>query len=164
MKLESLHDLYLEELRDLYDAEHQLLKSLPKLASAAVNEELQISLQDHLAETRGHVQRLEQIFDKLDLKPHGLKCEAMEGLLTEAGQIMRHEADESVKDAGLIGVAQKIEHYVMAGYGCLRTWARLLGNDNQADLLQQTLDEEGELDRKLTELAERIINVQAIHA
>lgn len=164
MKLESLHDLYLEELRDLYDAENQLLKGLPKMASAAVNEELQISLQDHLAETRGHIQRLEQIFEMLDLKPHGLKCEAMEGLLTEARQIMRHEADESVKDAGLIAVAQKIEHYEMAGYGCLRTWARLLGNDSQADLLQQTLDEEGESDRKLTELAERIINVQAIHA
>lgn len=164
MKLGSLHDLYLDELRDLLDAENQLAKAYPRLVNAATNEELQSVFADHLAETREHIQRLERIFDMLDLKAHGKKCDAMEGLLAEAKKIAHHDADDSVKDAGLIAAAQKIEHYEMAGYGCVRTWARLLGNDNQADILQQTLDEESESDRKLTDLAERIVNMQAIHA
>ena len=160
MQLESLHDLYVDELKDLYNAENQLLKALPKMAKAASASELRTAFEDHLEETREQVQRLEQIFKKLDVSPKGKKCKAMEGLIDEGKEVME-EAQPPVLDAALIAAAQRVEHYEMAGYGCVRTFARLLGYDDAAELLQETLDEEGAADERLTELAESIINVEA---
>jgi ferritin-like metal-binding protein YciE len=161
MKLESLHDLYMDELKDLYSAENQLLKALPKMAKAASAPELRTAFEDHLEETRGQVRRLEQIFKKLDASPKGKKCKAMEGLIEEGKEVMGEDAEPVVLDAALIAAAQRVEHYEMAGYGCVRTYARLLGHEEAANLLQDTLDEEAAADKKLTELAETVINVEA---
>jgi len=161
MALESLHDLYVDELRDLYSAESQLLKALPKMAKAASDEGLRAAFQEHLEVTRGQVERLERIFKRLGERPTGKKCVAMEGLIAEGKEMMGEDAPPSVMDAALISAAQKVEHYEIAGYGCVRTYARLLGDDDAAELLQETLDEEGEADKKLTELAESAINVEA---
>ena len=161
MKLGSLQELYVEELKDLYSAENQLLKALPKMAKAASSPELREAFEDHLEQTRGHVERLASIFRKLDANPKGKKCKAMEGLIEEGNELMAEEAEPAVLDAALIGAAQRVEHYEMAGYGCVRTYARLLGDEEAANLLQQTLDEEGAADKNLTELAETIINVEA---
>lgn len=161
MKLDSLQDLYVDELKDLYNAEHQLLKALPKMAKAASAPELRKAFERHLKETEGQIKRLDRIFKKLDTNPKGKKCKAMEGLIEEGKDLMAEEADPAVMDAALIAAAQRVEHYEMAGYGCVRTYARLLGYDDAADLLQQTLDEEGATDHKLTELAETVINVEA---
>jgi ferritin-like metal-binding protein YciE len=161
MKLESLEDLYVDELKDLYSAENQLLKALPKMAEAATAPKLSKAFESHLKQTRGHVTRLEKIFKKLGGSPKGKKCKAMEGLLAEGKELMAEDADAAVMDAALIGAAQRVEHYEMAGYGCVRTYARLLGHDDAADLLQRTLDEEGATDKALTELAELAINVGA---
>ena len=162
MKLETLHDLYVDELKDLYNAEHQLLKALPKMAKAASAPQLAKAFTDHLEETKGQVERLEKIFKKLDVSPKGKTCKAMEGLLEEGKEVMDEDADPTVMDAALIAAAQRVEHYEMAGYGCVRTFARLLGYDQAADLLQETLDEEGAADKKLTKLAETVINVEAL--
>lgn len=162
MKLETLHDLYVEELKDLYSAEHQLLKALPKMAKAATAPTLAKAFTDHLAETNGHVERLDEIFKKLDVSPKGKTCKAMMGLLEEGKEVMSEDADPSVMDAALIAAAQRVEHYEMAGYGCVRTFARLLGYDEAADMLQVTLNEEGAADKKLTKLAESVINVEAV--
>jgi ferritin-like metal-binding protein YciE len=164
MKLRSLQDLYVEELKDLYSAESQLLTALPKMAKAASAPELSKAFKDHLKETEGQVKRLETIFEKLGTSPKGKKCKAMEGLVEEGKETISEDADPSVKDAGLIAAAQRVEHYEMAGYGCVRTFARLLGHDDAADLLQETLDEEGAADKKLTKLAETVINVEAAAA
>jgi len=161
MKLESLETLYVEELRDIYNAENQLLKALPKMAKAASSPELKQAFEEHLEQTKEHVERLDEIFGKLDKKPTGKTCQAMKGLVEEGSEIMEHEGEEHVLDAGLIGAAQKVEHYEMASYGTVRTWAEILGEDDAAELLQQTLDEEGETDKRLTELAEEIVNVEA---
>jgi ferritin-like metal-binding protein YciE len=161
MKLESLHDLYVDELKDLYSAENQLLKALPKMAKAASAPELEAAFTDHLEETHGHVTRLEKIFKKLDVSPKGKKCKAMEGLVEEGKEVMEEDAAPAVMDAALIAAGQRVEHYEMAGYGCVRTFARLLGYDDAAELLQETLDEEGAADKKLTDLAETVINVKA---
>ena len=161
MKLESLYDLYVDELKDLYSAENQLLKALPKMASAATAPDLRAAFTHHLEETHGHVERLEQVFKKLDTSPKGKKCKAMEGLIEEGKEVLEEDAKPEVKDAALIAAGQRVEHYEMAGYGCVRTFARLLGYDEAADLLQETLDEEGAADKKLTELAETVINVAA---
>lgn len=161
MALTSLHDLYVEELKDLYSAENQLLKALPRMAKAASSPQLRAAFEEHLQVTRGQVERLEQIFSALGAKARGKKCQAMEGLLEEGKEMMKEEAPDSVMDAALITAAQKVEHYEMAGYGCVRTFARLLGYTEAANLLQKTLDEEGEADRKLTELANSVINVKA---
>jgi ferritin-like metal-binding protein YciE len=161
MALESLHDLYVAELRDLYNAENQLLKALPRMAKAASHEDLKAAFTEHLEVTRGQVERLERIFNDLGVKAKGKKCDAMEGLVEEAKDLMAEDAEPSVLDAALIAAAQKVEHYEMAGYGCVRTFARLLGYDEATNLLQETLDEEGEADKTLTELAETIINVEA---
>ena len=161
MKLASLHDLYIDELKDLYSAENQLLKALPKMAKAASAPELQTAFEDHLEETQGQVRRLERIFKKLDASPKGKKCKAMEGLIEEGKEVIEEDADPAVRDAALIAAAQRVEHYEMAGYGCVRTYARLLGYDEAADLLQETLDEEGAADKKLTKLAEASINAEA---
>ena len=128
MKLESLQDLYVEELKDLYSAENQLLKALPKMAKAASSPVLRTAFEDHLEETRGQVERLESIFKKLDANPKGKKCKAMEGLIEEGNEVMTEEAEPAVRDAALIAAAQRVEHYEMAGYGCVRTYARLLGD------------------------------------
>ena len=162
MRLATLHDLYVDELKDLYNAEHQLLAALPKMVKAATAPQLAKAFSDHLTETKGHVDRLEKIFKKLDTDPKGKKCKAMEGLLDEGQQAMAEDADPNVMDAALIAAAQRVEHYEMAGYGCVRTFARLLGEDQAADLLQTTLDEEGAADKKLTKLAETVINDEAV--
>ena len=131
------------------------------MAKAASNEDLRAAFEEHLEQTRGHVERLEKVFDLLDLAPKSKKCKAMEGLIEEGKELLEMDADESVLDAALISAAQKVEHYEMAGYGCVRTYAQLLGDDQAADLLQQTLDEEGETDKRLTDLAESVINLEA---
>ena len=161
MSLESLRDLYIEELRDLYNAENQLVKALPKMAKAASAPELRAAFEEHLAVTQGQVERLDQIFEKLGERATGKKCVGMEGLIEEGKELLKEDAEPSVLDAALISAAQKVEHYEIAGYGCVRTYAQMLGFDDAADLLQATLDEESETDEKLTELAETLINVQA---
>jgi ferritin-like metal-binding protein YciE len=161
MKLASLRDLYVSELKDLHSAENQILKALPKMAEAASSSELQDAFREHLEQTKVHVQRLEQIFDKLDTSPKGKKCLAMEGLIEEGKELTEEDVDPEVLDAGLISAAQKVEHYEMAGYGCVRTYAQLLGDDEAAGLLQQTLREESETDKKLTALADAVINLEA---
>jgi len=163
-KLNTLEDLYIEELQDLYDAENQIIKALPKMAKASTSLDLKRAFNDHLEQTRTHVTRLEQVFDQIGSKAKGKACKAMQGLLEEGEELMDTKADPTVLDAGLIAAAQRVEHYEMAGYGCLRTWAKLIGHQESARLLQQTLDEEGQADEKLTKLAERIINVKAAGA
>jgi len=164
MPLNSLHDLLVDSLKDLYSAENQLLKALPRMAKAASSAELTAAFTEHLEVTRGQVERLEKIFENLEASPKGKKCVAMEGLIEEGKEIMAEDGDDSVIDAALIGAAQKVEHYEMAGYGCARTFANLLGYEEVAALLQATLDEEAEADEKLTELAETVINVEAEEA
>jgi ferritin-like metal-binding protein YciE len=161
VKLRSLQDLYVDELKDLYSAENQILKALPKMAKAASSPELRTAFEDHLEQSKGHVERLARIFKKLDVSPSGKKCKAMEGLIAEGKEVMEEDATPAVMDAALIAAAQRVEHYEMAGYGCVRTFARLLDHNLAADLLQKTLDEEGEADKKLTELAETVINLEA---
>ena len=160
-KMESLEDLFVDQLRDLYDAENKLVKALPKMAKAATTEELQRGFEQHLEQTKEHVNRLEQILERLGQKAKGKKCVAMEGLVEEGAEIIKENAEPSVKDAGLIAAAQKVEHYEIAGYGTVRTWAQRLGHDEAANLLQRTLDEEAETDKKLTRLAESIVNQEA---
>jgi ferritin-like metal-binding protein YciE len=163
-KLNTLEDLYIEELQDLYDAENQIIKALPKMAKASTSLDLKRAFNDHLEQTRTHVTRLEQVFDQIGSKAKGKACKAMQGLLEEGEELMDTKADPTVLDAGLIAAAQRVEHYEMAGYGCLRTWAKLIGHQESARLLQQTLDEEGQTDEKLTKLAERIVNIKAAGA
>ncbi|MBX3413968.1 MAG: ferritin-like domain-containing protein [Pirellulales bacterium] len=158
--LKTLHDLYIEELKDLYSAEKQLLKALPKMAKAADSRQLRQGFEAHLDETEEHVTRLEKIFEDLDASPRGKKCKAMEGLVEEGAEVIKVDAPPSVKDAALIAAAQRVEHYEIAGYGTVRTYAELLGHSAAAKLLQKTLDEEGATDKKLTALAETI-NVEA---
>ncbi len=161
MKLNSLHALFVNELRDLYSAENQLLKALPRMAKAAKSPDLKKAFTDHLEETKGQVKRLEQIFETLEMNPKGKKCKAMEGLVEEGKELMEEEdASPDVLDAGLIAAAQRVEHYEIAGYGTVRTFAALLGHDDIAATLQETLDEEGACNEKLTELSEKI-NVEA---
>lgn len=162
MKLDSLQTLYIEELRDIYSAENQLLKALPKMAKGAASAELKQALKDHLEETQGHVERLEEIFKGLDKSPKGKTCKAMKGLVEEGSEILEEEGEDSVLDAGIIAAGQKVEHYEIASYGTVVAWANLLGEEEAVDLLQQTLDEEGEADKKLTELAEEIVNGDAL--
>jgi ferritin-like metal-binding protein YciE len=161
MSLNSLHDLYVDELKDLYNAENQLLKALPKMAKKATAPELKAAFTEHLEVTRTQVGRLEEIFTALEVSPKGKKCKAMEGLVAEGGEVLGEDGDPAVIDAALIACAQRVEHYEIAGYGCVRTFATLLGYEDAAALLQATLDEEGEADKKLTELAETVINVEA---
>jgi ferritin-like metal-binding protein YciE len=160
MQHEALRDLYIDELRDIYSAETQLVKALPKMAKAAMSDELRSGFEEHLEQTRGHVSRLEQIFEDLDEKPSGKKCSGMEGLVKEGGEMIKNEFEGEVKDAGLIGAAQRVEHYEIAAYGTVRAFAELLGDRNAVDLLSQTLEEEKETDKKLTQLASEI-NVEA---
>ena len=164
MRLHSLHDLYVEELKDLFSAENQILKALPKMAKAASAPELQNGFQEHLEQTKEHAHRLEQIFQKMSMTGKGKKCKAMEGLLEEGKEMMEEKAEPAVKDAALIAAAQRVEHYEMAGYGCARTFAKILGEQEAAELLQHTLDEEIAADKKLTEVAESTVNAEAAMA
>ncbi|MDB6155588.1 MAG: hypothetical protein JWL90_4041 [Chthoniobacteraceae bacterium] len=161
MKLETLKDLYIQELKDLYSAEKQIIKALPKMAKAATNADLAAGFKQHLEETREHAVRLEKILSSHGQSTRGPKCKGMEGVLAEGDEMIEEEGDEEVRDAGLIGAAQRVEHYEMAGYGTARTFAELLGDKEGASLLQQTLDEEKSTDKKLTELAVTAINVAA---
>jgi ferritin-like metal-binding protein YciE len=161
MKLETLQDLYVSELKDLYSAENQIVKALPKMAQAATDQSLRAAFEEHLAQTQGQVRRLEQIFERLEKSPGGKTCKGMQGLLAEGQELLKEDAEPAVLDAGLIAAAQRVEHYEIAGYGTVRTYATLLGDERAVRLLQQTLDEEGATDKKLTRLAETAINVEA---
>jgi ferritin-like metal-binding protein YciE len=161
MEMESLHELYVDELKDLYSAEKQIVKALPKMVKNATNPELKEAFSNHLDETEGHVQRLEKIFQMLGEKAGGKKCKGMEGLIEEAKELLEEDAAEEVLDAGLISKAQHVEHYEMAGYGTVRTYAEQLGFSDQAKLLQQTLDEEGKANELLTQIAESSVNLDA---
>ncbi len=156
MTKDSLRELYVDELKDIYSAEKQLTKALPKMAKAATSPELQEGFEEHLEQTKGHVERLEQIFSMLGEKPGGKKCLGMEGLVNEGSEIMGEDFEEEVMDAALISAAQRVEHYEIAAYGTVAAYADLLGESEHADLLRQTLEEEKETDQKLTELAEEI--------
>jgi ferritin-like metal-binding protein YciE len=158
---ETLRDLYLNELRDLYSAETQLLEALPKMAEAANFSQLKKAFTSHLEQTEGHVRRLEEIFEALGEEPSGETCKAMEGLIKEGEEYVKAGGDRDVRDAGLIGAAQRVEHYEIAGYGTARTLASRLGESEAADKLQATLDEEAEADSKLTDIAESEVNPEA---
>ena len=162
MELETLKDLYIHELKDLYSAENQLLKALPKMAKAATNRELAKGFNDHLSQTEEHVARLETILENNDESTRGPKCKGMEGLIKEGDEMIKEDAEDEVRDAGLISAAQRVEHYEMAGYGCARTYAELLGDSEGAKMLQMTLEEEAATDQKLTELAKSAINLEAV--
>lgn len=161
MKLKTIQDLYIEELQDLYSAETQLVKALPKVADECTNDELRSAIEDHLEQTKEHVERLEQVFEGLDANPKGKKCFGMEGLIKEAQETLDEEMSEDVKDAAIIASCQRAEHYEIAVYGTVCTFAKLLGREDDLDLLGQTLDEEKEADETLTDIAENTINVEA---
>lgn len=161
MHMQTLRDLYIGELKDLYSAEKQLVKALPKMARLATSPRLTEAFTNHLAETKVHVERLERIFESLEGSPRGKKCVGMEGLIEEANELAEEDPQEDVLDAGLIAKAQHVEHYEMAGYGTVRTYALTLGEEDHAQLLQQTLDEEGRADKLLTKIAEASVNIEA---
>ena len=161
MEMESLRELYVEEIKDLWSAENQILKALPRMIKAATHPKLRKAFSKHEKQTRVHVTRLERICRELGESPRGKKCVGMEGLLQEGKDLMKEKPEPEVLDAGLISAAQHVEHYEMAGYGTCRTWARTLGFDNQAQLLQTTLDEEQQTDLDLTALAESAVNIDA---
>jgi ferritin-like metal-binding protein YciE len=160
MQESALKELYVDELKDLYDAENRLVKALPKMAKAATSEELRSGFEEHLEQTRGHVDRLKEIFDSLGEKPTGKKCAGMMGIIKEGDELIGEDFADGAMDAALISAAQRVEHYEIAAYGCVRSWADLLGDTEASALLEKTLEEEKETDKKLTELAEQI-NVEA---
>jgi|HubBroStandDraft_2_1064218.scaffolds.fasta_scaffold346381_1 ferritin-like metal-binding protein YciE len=156
MPKDSLRELYIDELRDLYNAETQLVKALPKMAKASGNDQLRRAFEEHLRQTSDHVSRLEQIFEQLEHKASGKKCLGMAGLVKEGAETMEEDYAADLMDAAIIGAAQRVEHYEMAGYGTVRALAELLGEDEHVSLLNQTLEEEKQADKKLTELAQQI--------
>lgn len=162
MAIKTMDDLFLEEIKDLYDAEKQLVKALPKMAKAASSKELREGFQEHLEQTKGHAKRLERIFGLLDKKPSASKCEAMRGLIEEGEEIIDEIDASPLLDAALIASAQKVEHYEIASYGTCRTFAQMNGNSDAARLLEQTLEEEKQTDQRLTEIAEGMVNEEAI--
>ena len=162
MSIESLADLYVEELKDLYSAENQILKALPKMIDAATHPELKKAFSGHLAQTKIHVERLETICEDLGVSPKGKKCKGMEGVIADGAELIEDEPESNVLDAGLASAAQHVEHYEMAGYGSVRTWAEQLGYGSHVKLLQQTLDEEKSADKLLTQIAERSLNIDAV--
>lgn len=164
MKIESLKELYMDELRDVYDAEHQILDALPKMEKAATSKELKAAFREHLEETKGQVERLERVFERMGEKPKRKTCKAMKGLISEGEEMVKSRGDDDTRDAGLIASAQRVEHYEMAAYGTLRTYAKTLGETEMARMLQETLDEEAAADSKLTKLAESGINAEAAMA
>jgi len=161
MKLDTLEALYVEELRDLWSAENQIVKALPKMIKAARHRDLKKAFTQHERQSKEHLKRLERIFRDLGVRPKGKTCVGMVGLLKEGAELIKEKPDPDVLDAGLISAAQHVEHYEMAGYGTCRTWARLLEHDDHADVLQRTLNEEGDTDKLLTALAEASINIEA---
>jgi ferritin-like metal-binding protein YciE len=162
MDIDSLQKLFVHELKDLYSAENQILEALPKMAEKASNPELRQAFERHHRQTEEQVRRLERIFDSLEHQPAGHKCRGMEGLIEEGEEVMKEAETDEVRDAGMIAAAQRVEHYEIAAYGTARTYARVLGNQDAAELLQQTLDEEGETDKQLTMLAEGQVNREAM--
>lgn len=154
MNLDSLHDVYVHELKDLYSAEKQITEALPKMVKAASEQSLKDAFSQHLDQTQGHLQRVRQILDELDENPGNVKCDGMEGLLKEGEDVIKTSGDRVAKDAALIAAAQRVEHYEIAAYGAARSHAKILGYNEAANMLQRTLDEEGETDKKLTQLAE----------
>ena len=163
MKLNRLTHLYVEELKDLYSAENQLVKALPKMARASTSGDLRAGFEGHLEQTKEHVARLEKIFKALGESPNGKKCKGMEGLIKEGGELIAEDPAPEELDAGLISAAQRVEHYEIAGYGCVSTYAKILGEDQAVLLLRQTLEEEKETDKKLTQLAAQI-NIEAANS
>src|SRR3954463_16677900 len=161
MELETLKDLYVHELKDLYSAENQLIKALPKMAKAAKNRQLSAAFNQHLEQTKRQAKRLEQILKSQGESTRGPKCEGMEGLIAEGDKMAKEDAEDEVRDAGLIAAAQRVEHYEIAGYGCARTYAELLRDKKGAKLLNSSLQEEGATDKKLTKLAKSVINLKA---
>ncbi|HXV99214.1 MAG TPA: ferritin-like domain-containing protein [Anaerolineae bacterium] len=161
MQLNTLKDLFVDQIKDLKDAENQLTKALPKMAKAASSPQLKSAFEQHLEQTQMHLQRVEQILEEVTGNTRGKKCRAMEGLIEEGSELMKEKADPEVMDAGLIAAAQKVEHYEIASYGTARTYAQLLGESRIAQSLQQILDQEGQTDKKLTQIAEAI-NVEAM--
>jgi ferritin-like metal-binding protein YciE len=161
MTLNSLNDLFVVQIQDLYDAEQRLTKALAKMAEAASSKQLKSAFQEHLRETEQHVTRLEKVFSVMGVTPQRDTCEAMKGLIAEGEEVISATGDAEVKDAALIAAAQRVEHYEIAGYGTVRTLAQHLGQEEVAQLLQQTLDEEGACDQKLTKIAESTVNVRA---
>jgi len=159
--MKTLQDLLVDQLKDLYSAETQLVKALPKMAKVASSDELRAGFETHLGETEGQVERLEQIAERMEISLRGKKCAAMEGLVEEAKELISEKPDENVLDAGLIAAAQKVEHYDIASYGCARTWAQQLGLEDVAELLEETLEEEKATDQKLNDLAMSMVNQQA---
>jgi ferritin-like metal-binding protein YciE len=164
MKLASLHELFVTELHDVYDAEHQLVKALPKMAGKASHQELKNAINQHLEQTRNQARRLEEVFESLGEKARGQKCQGVRGIIEEGEDLASKTGDPSTIDAGIIASAQKVEHYEIAAYGSLCAWAEIMGHQRELQLLKQTLQEEKEADQKLTELAGRIVNVQAARA
>jgi ferritin-like metal-binding protein YciE len=160
-KMATLEDLYTDLLKDLYSAEKQLVKALPKMAKNVQSPDLQRAFQEHLRQTEGQVERIERIFSDMGGSPRGKKCVGMEGLIEEGNELLKEDAEPDVLDAGLIAAAQKVEHYEIASYGTARTWAQRLGYDKAARLLQQTLDEESMANEKLTKIAESHVNMEA---
>ena len=163
-EMDSLRELYVEGLKDLWSAENQILKGLPRMIKAASHPQLKRAFTRHEAQTRQQVKRLERIFKELEESPRGKKCVGMEGLIEEAKELLAEKPEQNVLDAGLINAAQHVEHYEIAGYGTARTWARLLGYENQAALLEQTLEEEKQTDLLLTDIATSQINIEAEQA
>jgi len=164
MSLETMQELLIHQLKDIYSAEQMLLKALPKMQEKASTEELATAFGAHLVETKNQVARLDQALKILGEQPGGVKCKAMEGLIAEAQEILDEDGNETVIDAGIIAAAQRVEHYEIAGYGCARTFARRVGRNDVANLLQETLDEEGNADKILTDIAETWVNAQAARA
>jgi ferritin-like metal-binding protein YciE len=164
MKLDSLNKLYVDELKDIYSAETQITKALPRMVKTATSPELKAAFEAHLQETHGQIQRLERIFQTLEKSPRGKKCVGMEGLLEEGKEVMGEDIDPEVLDAALIAAAQKVEHYEISSYGTVRAYAQLLGDNTAVDLLTLTLEEEVGTDEKLTHLAESGINLEAMEA
>jgi ferritin-like metal-binding protein YciE len=160
-KMSTLEDLYTDLLKDLYSAEKQLVKALPKLAKNAQSPDLQKAFQEHLKQTEGHVERIERIFSDLGGSPRGKKCVGMEGLIEEGNELLQEDAEPDVLDAGMIAAAQKVEHYEIASYGTARAWAQRLGYDQAARILQETLEEESMANEKLTKIAESHVNMEA---
>ncbi|MEI9975948.1 MAG: ferritin-like domain-containing protein [Ignavibacteriota bacterium] len=163
MKFETLHDLYMQELRDLYHAEKQILKALPKLIKATDSADLKAALSNHLEETEGQVTRLEQVFQLHNVDAKAVTCDGMKGILTEGEDILEHDENVAVRDAGIIAGCQKVEHYEIASYGSVRAWAEQMGHTKAAKLLQQTLDEEKKADEKLTQIAKQL-NVESVRS
>ena len=161
MSLKNIKDLFVDELKDMYNAENQLTKAIPQMAKKSTSNLLKKAFENHLKETENHVKRLEKVFDEVGIAAKGKKCEAMEGLVKEAKELMDEVEEDNILDAALISAAQKVEHYEIASYGTLRTFAKLLGLSKSVDLLQENLDEESAADEKLTEIAESEVNAEA---